>query len=569
MNTFVEKRLKIVHKVLVVDDEMVNRRILGKILSDEFGVVYAENGRQALELLQSNRELISLVLLDLLMPEMDGYELLGILREDADLKRIPVIVLTSERSAEVNSLQLGAVDFIPKPYDMPEVILARVRRSIELSEDRDLIGAIQYDSLTGLYNREFFMEYTQLHDQYYPDVETDAIVLNINRFHLLNEMHGRSFGDRVLCRLADGLREIAHREHGIAARSGADAFYLYLPHGDAPEKLLEEVASSVRDMIDTGRLRMGIYPRADRSLEPEHRFDCALLACNSIRNNFNSQITCYDAEMHEKETYSERLINGIDEALAEKQFVVYYQPKFNIKGDKPVLSSAEALIRWQHPELGMVRPGKFIPLFESNGLVQKLDHYVWREVAAQIRRWREQYGITVPVSVNVSRIDLMEPDFVTKMQRIVEEQDLEPQDYYLEVTESAYTETSDQIVDIVNTLRELGFRVEMDDFGSGYSSLNMLSNLPIDVLKLDMKFIRNIHRSPRDLRMVELIMDIARFLDVVVVAEGVEVEEQYRLLKQAGCDVIQGYYFSRPLPPKEFAAFVEEKAGAMNSAEPS
>ena len=547
--------------VLVVEDEVVNQQLLGKILGDQYICEYANNGKEAIRMLMKDSRRYSLILLDLFMPEMGGFEVLSVLKEDTALKRIPVIVLTSDKDAEVKSLQLGAVDFIPKPYDMPEVIRARVRRTIELSENKDIISATQSDSLTGLFTREFFMEYALLHDKSYPYVGMDAIVLNVNRFHLINEMHGRDFGDKVLQRVANKLRSISRKQHGVACRTGSDTFFLYVPHAVEPEKILDEVIDGISGMLDNPRVRfrMGVYPNVNRMLDMNRRFDCALLACNSIRSDYTKQIAMYDEDMHEKETYAERLINDVEMALKRHEFKVYYQPKFNIKGEDDILSSAEALIRWEHPELGMVRPDVFIPLFEENGLVQNLDRFVWREAAAQIKKWRDKYNITIPVSVNVSRIDMLEPHFVEEITNIVKDNGIAPGDYLLEVTESAYTESAEQIVAIVTELREIGFKVEMDDFGSGYSSLNMLSTLPIDVIKLDMGFIRNIHTSPKDFGMVELMMDIAEFLSVPVIAEGVEHQEQFDLLKKAGVDVIQGFYFSKPLPPEEFEHFIEEK----------
>lgn len=558
MGTFVEQRLNLKRKVLVVDDELINRKLLSQIIGRDYEVLLAENGRKALRIIREHQETLSLILLDLLMPEMDGYELLDIIHNDLELSRIPVIVLTAEKSAEVKSLQMGAADFIPKPYDTPEVILARIGRTIELFDSNSIISATQFDSVTNLFNREFFMEYAYLHDQYYPDFEMDAYALDINRFHLLNQMYGRAFGNEVLCHVASKIKELVKERHGIACRDSADVFFFYLPHTDNPDEVYQYIEYGIRDLWQDARthIRLGIYPKVDRGLDMNRRFDCALLACNSIRHNFTAHTAYYDAEMHEKEAFGERLISEMDTALQEKQFLVYYQPKFNITGDEPVLASAEALIRWKHPSLGMISPGQFIPLFEENGLINKLDRYVWHEAAAQIRKWRDKYGVTVPVSVNVSRIDICEPDFVYEIKRIVKDNGLRPQDYYLEVTESAYTENSDQIIEVVNQLREYGFRIEMDDFGTGYSSLNMLTDLPIDVLKLDMKFVRNMHTNEKDFRIVQLIMDIAEFLDVTVVAEGVEFEEQYKLLKEANCDVIQGFYFSKPVPPEELEKFI-------------
>ncbi len=559
-------------KVLIVDDEPINRRLLGFIVDRDFDVIYAENGMQALEIIKENEKTLSLILLDLLMPEMNGYELLKLLHTDPELRRIPVIVLTSEKSAEVESLQLGAADFIPKPYDMPEVILARVHRSIELAEDNIIINETEKDGLTGLYTKSFFYQYAKQHDHYSPNQKMDALVLNVNRFHIINELYGRAYGDMVLQKIGEKISNVLDEVGGIACRCESDTFFIYIPHRDDYAESFTENAELFAAELENPRinLRLGIYENADKSTDIEQRFDKAMLACNKLRGShtlntgntfgaYKTSYTYYDTQLHEKELYSERLISEMDKALDEKQFKVFYQPKYNIKGEKPVLVSAEALIRWVHPELGTISPGAFIPLFEGNGLIHKLDRYVWRSAAEQIKIWKDKYGVSVPVSVNVSRIDIYDPNLENELLTIVAENSLQPSEYLLEITESAYTDNSHQIVETVKKLRADGFRVEMDDFGSGYSSLNMLSALPIDALKLDMQFIKNIAENNKDYRMVELMVDIAKFLSVPVIAEGVETEQQYMLLKQAGCDIIQGYYFSKPIPPEEFNLLIENE----------
>ena len=545
--------------VLIVDDEHINRRLLGKIIEEEYDVIYAEDGEEALDLIRKREKTLSMILLDLIMPKMDGYELLALLHDDPDLSRIPVIVLTSERTAEVKSLQLGAADFIPKPYDMPEVILARVRRSIELAEDNSIISATETDSLSGLYTKDFFFQHARRHDQYYPDTEMDCISININRFHLINELNGRLFGDTIISSIAGQLNRILDETDGIACRCEADTFLVYMNHQDGYEAMLHRITSELFSIVGNSRinLRMGVYPKCDKSTDIEARFDKATIACNSLRNSYTTSFSLYDDQMHEREIYSEKLIGDMDAGVNEHQFKVYYQPKYNITGDEPVLSSAEALIRWEHPEYGFVTPGSFIPLFEKNGLVKKLDAFVWREAAAQIRAWRDKFGITIPVSVNVSRMDIYDPDLEKDLLDIVKSSGLEPHDYLLEITESAYTDNSAQIIETVTKLRSDGFRVEMDDFGSGYSSLNMLGSLPIDALKLDMMFIKKMCDNEKDMKMVQLMIDIASFLNIPVIAEGVETKEQYELLKKMGCHLIQGYYFSKPVPPEEFEKFIE------------
>ena len=306
------------------------------------------------------------------------------------------------------------------------------------------------------------------------------------------------------------------------------------------------------------RLRMGVYSDVDKSIMVENWLDRAKTACDKLRGDYTKDIEYYSNEFFEKSKFQEKLINDIDSAIENKDLMVFYQPKYNIQGEKPVLRSAEALIRWKHPELGMISPGEFIPLFESNGLIQKLDRYVWEEAAKQVGLWKKEYGISVPVSVNVSRMDIYFPGLKANFEYLLEKNGLEPNELMLEITESAYSENAEELISVVEVLREDGFMIEMDDFGSGYSSLNMITTIPIDALKLDMKFVRNMEKDEKSMKLVELILEIADFLQVPVIAEGVETENQMKLLKERGCEIIQGYYFSKPVPPEEFTAFFED-----------
>lgn len=544
-------------QILVVDDEEINRQLLGFMLESDYQILYAENGKEALQLITENQDSLSLILLDLMMPVMDGYEVLQTIQKDRNLRRIPVIVLTSEKSAEVKSLQMGAADFIPKPYDMPEVIRARVHRSIELAEDSSLIHATEDDPLTGLAHKDFFLEYCHQRDQF-DTSPMDALVLNVNRFHLANEIHGRAFGDKILLVIAGQIAALLNQTGGLACRSGADSFYLYLPHRDDYNDLLCQFSEALEKETGTGAisLRMGVYPYVDRALDMEQRFDRANLACAPLRTQHISQVSVYDMKTHEKEVYAEKLLEDIDTALSDGQFQVYYQPKYDIRQDKPKLCSAEALVRWFHPVYGMISPGVFIPLFEENGLIHKLDLFVWNATAAQLRIWKEEYRTCVPISVNVSRIDLLTPGFEENLLSIVRNNALQPEDLLLEITESAYTEHIDQILETIHRLRNHGFRIEMDDFGSGYSSLNVLSSFPVDALKLDMKFVRTIDTNEKAYGMLKIMMSIAAFLEVPVIAEGVETEKQLSLLRDARCDIVQGYYFSKPVPADSFTTLL-------------
>ena len=549
-------------QILVVDDEQINREILGFMLQDEYDVLYAADGEEALDMIRSHVHTLSLVLLDLMMPKLDGFHLMDILRSDDELKHIPYIVLTSEKSAEVNSLKNGASDFIAKPFDQPEVIQARIQRTIELAEDKDIIQSTERDPLTSLFNREFFYRYVEQYDLHHPDADMDALSLDINHFHMINELYGWDFGDEVLSNIGNKVRELMAERGGIAGRIDADMFLVYFPSGADYEKLQEELC---KDLLagkksNKVKLRLGVYPNVDRTVKIERRFDRAKQAADTIRDSYTRFVAYYDASLLQKELRNERLIESLDTAIAERQFKIYYQPKYDITEEEPRLRSAEALIRWQHPEFGMVSPGVFIPLFEEKGLIQKVDRYVWEEAAKQMAVWRDKYGIEIPVSVNVSRIDVYAPDFVDNFKALVARYGLRPENYCLEITESAYTEDSEQLLGVVEKVREEGFPVEMDDFGSGYSSLNMISMLPIDALKMDMNFIRNMHtRGSKNNRIIELMIDIAHYLGVSVVAEGVETQEQVELLRHMGCNIVQGYYFSKPVTPEEFETFIEKR----------
>ena len=544
--------------VLVIEDERINRDILGMMLEDTYDLLFAETGAMAQQLLKSHFGTISLVLLDLNLPDMKGTEILRQLKADPESARLPVIVMTADQDAEVECISLGAIDFIPKPYPKQEVVLARMLRTIELFEDRDIIRWTERDQLTGLYNRDFFYRYATQFDAFHTETPMDAVLLNVNHFHILNERYGKESGNEVLKRIAELLREAIGESDGIIGRGEADNFLIYCLHRTDYEDVADRVCADMKQKYHI-RVRLGVYSQADRGIGVEQRFDRAKQAADAARNGYNGAVGIYDNSMHEKELFSEQLMEDFHTALREKQFTVFYQPKFDIRPEKPVLNSAEALVRWKHPKLGFISPGVFIPIFEENGMIRELDAYVWAEAAAQIQDWKKTLGRIIPVSVNISRVNLYDPLLPETLAGIAKKAGLKQGELRLEITESAYTENSNQIVDAVKALRDQGFHIEMDDFGTGYSSLNMITSLPIDMLKLDMQFIRSAFRERMDTRLLKAIIWMAQSLGLPIVAEGVETSEQIFTLRVLGCDFVQGYYFSKPLPPDEFEAFVRER----------
>ena len=434
------------------------------------------------------------------------------------------------------------------------VILFLLLRSIRAERKAQrLIAATETDALTGLYSRNYFFEYANRSYREHPDTARDAIVVNIEQFHSINALNGREFGDRVLQMLGSQLGAVAAEAGGIAGRFGADRFDIYCRHMEDYRSVFERLQGTLDDLAPKAsvRLRMGVMPW-QAGLEPVQQFDMARTACNMARGHYSEHLIVFDELVRERELLDQRLLNDLRHALDSFEFEIHYQPKYDIRGEAPRFVSAEALVRWQHPELGMITPDVFVPLLERNGKIGEVDKYVWAQTARQIARWRAEFGVIFPISVNLSRVDVFDPALEDTLDGILESNGLEPDSLLLEVTESAYTENSDRVIRVVERLRAKGYTIEMDDFGTGYSSLSMLSAMPIDVMKMDRSFVRNIDQDERGVQMVALILGIAKNLNIPVVAEGVETQTQLDTLKELGCDLVQGYYFARPLHPSDF-----------------
>ena len=434
------------------------------------------------------------------------------------------------------------------------IILTLMLRSMRAEKKAEkLISATETDSLTGLYNRDYFLEYAARMNREHPETPMDAIVLNIDRFHSVNALNGREFGDQVLRALGREIHEAAKETGGIAGRFEADRFDIWCRHREDYRELYDRLQRRLDELDPSAgiRLRMGVMPW-QAGMDEVQMIDRARTACSMAKDHFSEHLVIYDAQMQEQENYEQRLLNDLHRALNSYEFEVHYQPQYDIRSDPPKPVSAEALVRWNHPELGMIPPNDFVPLFERHGTIGEVDRYVWSEAAKQIARWRDAFGVTIPVSVNLSRVDVFDPALESVLDRVLAYNGLDQGTLKLEVTESAYTGNAEQVIGVVESLRRKGYVVEMDDFGSGYSSLNMLSDMPVDVLKMDRAFIRRIGDDEKDTDLVALILGIAKSLKIPVVAEGVETKEQLELLRKLGCPMVQGFYFSRPLPPTEF-----------------
>ena len=541
-------------QVLIVEDNALNREILREILSTQYRVLEAENGQEALDVLQTHGDDVALILLDVMMPVMDGYTFLDRIRDDNVLSRIPVIVTTQSDNEEdeLVALSHGATDYVPKPY-RPRVILHRAASLIKLRETSAMVDQFMFDSLTGLYSREYFFKKVRDVLAEHPETEYTLVCSNIENFKLFNDAYGNAEGDRLLREGADIARKMLG-DLGFAGLYAADRF-LCLVQRDLEMFDREqfghfniEISPLMRSVV----MRWGIYNIIDRSIPIELMCDRAMLAANSIKGQYNHYFAVYDEKLRDKLLREKAITDSMEAALADGQFTVYLQPKYSLTGE--CLAGAEALVRWIHPQFGFMSPGEFIPLFERNGFISRLDQYVWEQVCALLRSWQDRGLPPLPVSVNISRADVLRMNLTQTLRELITTYGIDPACLHLEITESAYAENSVPIISAVDELRALGFVVEMDDFGSGYSSLNTLSRMRLDILKLDMKFIQSEIAKPAAQSLLGDIVSMAHRLSLSVVAEGIETRDQVLRLQAIGCDYAQGYYFSRPLPIPEFEA---------------
>lgn len=548
-------------KVLVVEDNWLNRQLLCQILNSDYDVLEAENGKEALDVLKQYGKGISLILLDIVMPVMDGYTFLSLIKGNKAYSSIPVIVTTQNdaEADELAALSHGASDFVAKPY-RPQIILHRVASIINLRETAAVVNQVKFDRLTGLYSKEFFYQLIRDALMRSPEGKYDIICSDIENFKLVNDVFGAPAGDHLLRGIAK-MYEDAIEGKGICGRLTSDQFVCMVEHReDYRDEMFQEANEKVNELMEAGSIVMkwGIYTVEDRELSAEQMCDRALLASRSIKGQYGKYFAFYDDKLRSRLLHDQNITDSMEDALAEDQFQVYFQPKYRIVDGS--LAGAEALVRWEHPEWGIQSPANFIPLFEKNGFITKMDQYVWEKTCGILRKWKDKGYPEIPVSVNVSRADIYTEDLSDILQRIMQKYELEPSRLHLEITESAYTETPSQIIEAVSHLRKLGFVIEMDDFGSGYSSLNMLNNMPIDILKLDMKFIQSETAKPVSQGILKFIISLARWMNLSVVAEGVETKEQLDRLRDIGCDYVQGYYFAKPMPCGEFEKLLAENA---------
>ena len=537
-------------KILVVEDNELNREILSSFLEEKFNVILAENGEEGLKILGEHYRELSVVLLDICMPVCDGFEFLRRRNKDKLLSTIPVIVMigSNSKDAEIQCLDLGAVDFIPKPYNF-KIVVGRINSVIKLRESVLTLTAVEHDELTGIYTRQAFFYHAKTLLKAKAEERFHLIVADIRDFKLINSSYGDKIGDEVLCYLAKTYTKMFR--DGLVSRYGSDQF-VCMTYGDwdlsleTMKKLTEEIAENAP--IPNLMIKYGVYEDVDTSLPISVICDRGFMAIRSIRDNYEHGIAYYTEEMNQKQMQDRALENRFESAISNKEFVAYFQPKYDVKIEKIV--GAESLVRWINSDGSMVMPGDFIPLYERDGLIVRLDEYIFRHVCEFQRELMEKGQELLPISVNLSRASIHYIGVVDRYVEIVKETGIPFSCVPIELTETA-TLNNVKIRDFTERLVNAGFALHMDDFGSGYSSLITLSELPFNTLKIDKSLIDCIGQQ-KGRMVVQQVIILAHGLGMNVIAEGVETAEQVELLREMECDDIQGFYYSRPLPREEF-----------------
>lgn len=547
--------------LLVVEDNELNREILCELLADDYKTLEAENGQIGLQMLQEHYQDISLVLLDVQMPIMNGYEFLKAVRRDPLFSTIPIIVTTgSERADEEETcLKLGASDFVSKPYN-PNVVRSRISSIIRLKESSATLSAVEYDELTDLYTRQAFYHHAEVLLKRNPDTRYDLLISDIEDFKLINERYGAEVGDKLLRLMGESLKKAA-KQNVLVGRYGGDQFVILVANGsfDLSDAFLERNGRELETRLSVPHLtvKYGIYEDVDHDESIMVLCDRALRALDTVKHLYGKLCGKYDKALQEKALREHQIEMSMQTALDQEQFSIYYQPKHETSTGK--LIGAEALVRWIHPQYGFMSPGEFIPLFEKNGFIIEVDHYIWDHTCKNIRRWLDQ-GLTVPpISVNGSKLDFEQSNYLERVTGSLEKYHVSPEYLHLEVTESLFSDRLDEMVELLQQCRDAGIKIELDDFGTGYSSLNTLAILPLDVVKLDMSFMKQLN-DPRRVRVLSTSVKLAKSLKLKTITEGVETEDQRKLVQNLHVDAIQGYYFSKPLPEAEFEEYMKKAA---------
>ncbi|MGK0283567.1 MAG: diguanylate cyclase (GGDEF)-like protein [Patiriisocius sp.] len=561
--------------IMLVDDEPVMLEIVQALL-EEVGYdhfISIEDSTKAIDVLIS--ESPDILLLDLDMPEVDGFQVLQEIRTLEGYEHLPVIILTASEDpdSKLKALELGATDFLSKPVDPSELAL-RVRNTLSAKDYQDQLA--YYDSLTGLPNRKLFLDYL---DKGIKQAKRDGrslvlLEIGLDRFQQVNESLGVYLGDQILQIIANRLMTVV-RDSDIVGRSDASALmentariggdeFSIIVHGvdsvanasGVNVRVLEAIREPIHldgnDVYLTASIGVAVYP--EDGCEVGTLFKRAGSAKDFAKKQGRDRFQYYSTEIEAHSRVLLRMATDLRAALEQKQFQLHYQPQIDLNSG--CLMGMECLIRWIHPEYGSISPQKFIPIAEELGLIVPIGDWVLHEACRRASEWNAARHNKLKVSVNVSASQFLDSEFKAKIISNLQSSGLEPSCLVLEITESMLMGDVEQLATLLHEIKSIGVSFSLDDFGTGYSSLSYLKKFPIHELKIDRSFLLEVPANNDDNSLVVAIIAMAHSLGQIVVAEGVEKIEQVKFLKQHNCDVIQGFYFSKPLNRDDFDEYL-------------
>jgi diguanylate cyclase (GGDEF)-like protein len=557
--------------VMMVDDEPTTIEVLQAFLENEGyrRFVTTTQSSRAMDLFANENP--DAVLLDLHMPEVTGFEILALVRRDSRYRHIPVIVLTSSNDSEtkLRALQLGATDFLAKPVDPSELAL-RLRNTLAAKAYQDRLT--YYDVLTGLPNRRMFMDRLLWSLRCAKRDGTGGAVLHIDldHFQKINDTLGHETGDSLLIGVAQRLRQRVpvvdivnatdvDESQAILFRVGGDEFNVLLPEmgrienaahmaGTILAAMKEPFQVDGHEVFITPSIGVAVFPNDGEVSDTLLKH--AGVAMNQAKQRGRNTYEFYSAKMNAKALERLSLENQLRRALDREELLLFYQPKVDIRTERVV--GSEALLRWQHPEHGLVSPVKFIPLAEETGLIVSFGEWVLHAACKQNKAWQLAGFTNIRIAVNVSARQFRDGKFIRTIGEVLEGSGLEPQYLTLELTENTIMENARENLDALHQIKAMGVKISVDDFGTGYSSLSYLKQLPLDELKIDRSFISEIRSQADDAPIVTAIIAMAHSMSLKVVMEGIETEQQLVFAKDRGCDEYQGYLFSKPVASRDF-----------------
>lgn len=579
--------------ILIVDDTPDNLHLLSRMLTRQgYNVRKALSGPMALMAAQTVAP--DLILLDIMMPEMDGYEVCQHLKADAKTAEIPIIFLSALDDVldKVKGFQVGGVDYITKPFQFEEVLI-RVQNQLALraaeleirvlneelevrvkqrtqeleAANTKLLEMALHDSLTGLPNRALLM--TDLHRSIHlakanSSYQFAVLFLDCDRFKVVNDSLGHLVGDELLVLIAHRLSCYVKPKNTLA-RLGGDEFAILLteiPDFHSVITLSDQILQCFSQPFNLERheifinASIGIVIGNSDYDEPEHLLRDADTAMYRAKALGKGQYHLFDPVMHTAALERLQLETDLRRGIEQQELVVHYQPIVCLNSGK--ISGFEALVRWRHPQRGLVPPNLFIPIAEETGLITAIGYWVLSESCHQLRTWQKQDLIdpNLFVSVNLSVKQFAQPNLLEQIDQVLVHSQLNPDCLKLEITESAIMDNHQDVATILKELRKRHILISIDDFGTGYSSLSYLHSFPVDTLKIDKSFVQRLNLESENIGLIPVIISLAKTMNMNVVAEGIELPEQLEILRELNCGLGQGYFFAKPLPGEELIKFL-------------